>query len=183
MDQKKPKKVYVIGHKNPDTDSICSAIAYANLKNKITGEKYIAKRAGEVNGETAYVLDKFQVSVPSLLDNVHLQVKDMDIRHIEGVSGHMSIKDAWARMKDENIKTLPVTRGEKLEGLITIGDIATSYMEVYDNNILATARTQYRNIVKTLDGTLISGNEHGYFLNGKVVIAASSPDLMENLEG
>ena len=180
MDQKKPKKVYVIGHKNPDTDSICSAIAYANLKNKITGEKYIAKRAGEVNGETAYVLDKFQVSVPSLLDNVHLQVKDMDIRHIEGVSGHKSIKDAWARMKDENIKTLPVTRGEKLEGLITIGDIATSYMEVYDNNILATARTQYRNIVKTLDGTLISGNEHGYFLNGKVVIAASSPDLMEN---
>ena len=141
MDQKKQKKVYVIGHKNPDTDSICSAIAYANLKNKITGEKYIAKRAGEVNGETAYVLDKFQVSVPSLLDNVHLQVKDMDIRHIEGVSGHMSIKDAWARMKDENIKTLPVTRGEKLEGLITIGDIATSYMEVYDNNILATART------------------------------------------
>lgn len=180
MDQKKPKKVYVIGHKNPDTDSICSAIAYANLKNKITGEKYIAKRAGEVNGETAYVLDKFQASVPSLLDNVHLQVKDMDIRHIEGVSDHMSIKDAWARMKDENIKTLPVTRGEKLEGLITIGDIATSYMEVYDNNILATARTQYRNIVKTLDGTLISGNEHGYFLNGKVVIAASSPDLMEN---
>ena len=180
MDQKKQKKVYVIGHKNPDTDSICSAIAYANLKNKITGEKYIAKRAGEVNGETAYVLDKFQVSVPSLLDNVHLQVKDMDILHIEGVSGHMSIKDAWARMKDENIKTLPVTRGEKLEGLITIGDIATSYMEVYDNNILATARTQYRNIVKTLDGTLISGNEHGYFLNGKVVIAASSPDLMEN---
>ena len=180
MDQKKPKKVYVIGHKNPDTDSICSAIAYANLKNKITGEKYIAKRAGEVNGETAYVLDKFQVSVPSLLDNVHLQVKDMDIRHSKGVSGHMSIKDAWARMKDENIKTLPVTRGEKLEGLITIGDIATSYMEVYDNNILATARTQYRNIVKTLDGTLISGNEHGYFLNGKVVIAASSPDLMEN---
>ena len=180
MEQKKPKKVYVIGHKNPDTDSICSAIAYANLKNQITGERYIAKRAGEVNGETAYVLDKFQTEVPALLDNVHLQVKDMDIRQIEGVSGHMSIKDAWARMKDENIKTLPVTRGEKLEGLITIGDIATSYMEVYDNNILATARTQYRNIVKTLDGTLISGNEHGYFLNGKVVIAASSPDLMEN---
>ena len=180
MEQKKPKKVYVIGHKNPETDSICSAIAYANLKNQITGERYIAKRAGEVNGETAYVLDKFQTEVPALLDNVHLQVKDMDIRQIEGVSGHMSIKDAWARMKDENIKTLPVTRGEKLEGLITIGDIATSYMEVYDNNILATARTQYRNIVKTLDGMLITGNEHGYFLNGKVVIAASSPDMMEN---
>lgn len=179
MDQKKPKKVYVIGHKNPDTDSICSAIAYANLKNKITGEKYIAKRAGEVNGETAYVLDKFQVSVPSLLDNVHLQVKDMDTVILRVYLVTCPLK-THGQEKDENIKTLPVTRGEKLEGLITIGDIATSYMEVYDNNILATARTQYRNIVKTLDGTLISGNEHGYFLNGKVVIAASSPDLMEN---
>ena len=153
---KKAGKIYVVGHKNPDTDSICSAIAYANLKREITGNDYIAKRAGQINEETHYVLQKFGVKVPNLLENVKLQVKDMDIRHIEGVSGHMSIKDAWARMKDENIKTLPVTRGEKLEGLITIGDIATSYMEVYDNNILATARTQYRNIVKTLDGTLIS---------------------------
>lgn len=118
--------------------------------------------------------------MPSLLDNVHLQVKDMDIRHIEGVSGHMSIKDAWARMKDENIKTLPVTRGEKLEGLITIGDIATSYMEVYDNNIPCNSENpvpQYRqNTGRNTD----LREEHGYFLNGKVVIAASSPDLMEN---
>lgn len=180
MEKRKSKKIYVIGHKNPDTDSICSAIAYANLKRQVTGEKYVAKRAGDINGETAFVLDRFGVDVPGYLDNVHLQVKDMDIRQIEGVMGNVSIRDAWARMKEENIKTLPVTRNDRLEGLITIGDIATSYMEVYDSNILSTARTQYRNIVKTLDGTLITGNEHGYFLNGKVVIAASSPDLMEN---
>ena len=180
MEKRKSKKIYVIGHKNPDTDSICSAIAYANLKRQVTGEKYVAKRAGDINGETAFVLDRFGVDVPGYLDNVRLQVKDMDIRQIEGVMGNVSIRDAWARMKEENIKTLPVTRNDRLEGLITIGDIATSYMEVYDSNILSTARTQYRNIVKTLDGTLITGNEHGYFLNGKVVIAASSPDLMEN---
>ena len=180
MEKRKSKKVYVIGHKNPDTDSICSAIAYANLKRQITGEKYVAKRAGDLNGETAFVLNRFGVSVPGFLDNVHLQVKDLDIRQIEGVMGYVSIKDAWSRMKEEKIKTLPITRNERLEGLITIGDIATSYMEVYDSNILSTARTQYRNIVNTLDGTLITGNEHGYFLNGKVVIAASSPDLMEN---
>ena len=179
MDQKKPKKVYVIGHKNPDTDSICSAIAYANLKNKITGEKYIAKRAGEVNGETAYVLDKFQVSVPSLLDNVHLQVKDMDIRHIEGVSGHMSIKDAWARMKDENIKTLPGTRGEKLEGLITIGDIAKTYMDTTDSYLLSNARTQYQRIAETVGGEVVEGNGHGYFVKGRVLVGTANPKMME----
>ena len=179
MDQKKPKKVYVIGHKNPDTDSICSAIAYANLKNKITGEKYIAKRAGEVNGETAYVLDKFQVSVPSLLDNVHLQVKDMDIHQIDGVGPNVSLKDTWTKMKENNIKTLPILRDEELLGVISTGDIATSYMDVYDNMILSKARTQYRNIMNTLDGEMVTGNEHGYFTKGKVAIGASSPELMQ----
>lgn len=181
MENIQSRKTYVVGHKNPDTDSICSAIAYAHLKNQITGEKFVPKRAGELNGETTYVLDHFGVEVPGYLSNVHLQVKDMDIRQIEGVRGNASIKDAWARMKEENIRTLPITRNNRLEGLITIGDIATSYMEVYDNRILSTARTQYRNIVHTLDGNLVTGNEHGYFLKGKVIIAASSPDLMENI--
>ena len=181
MENRKVKKTYVIGHKNPDTDSICSAIAYASLKREMTGEEYVAKRAGELNGETAYVLDRFGVEVPGYLGDVHLQVKDMDIRQIEGVRSNASIREAWTRMKQENIRTLPVTRNDRLEGLITIGDIATSYMEVYDSHILSTARTQYRNIVNTLDGTIVTGNEHGYFLKGKVIIAASSPDMMENI--
>ena len=181
MENRKVKKTYVIGHKNPDTDSICSAIAYANLKREMTGEEYVAKRAGELNGETAYVLDRFGVEVPGYLGDVHLQVKDMDIRQIEGVRSNASIREAWTRMKQENIRTLPVTRNDRLEGLITIGDIATSYMEVYDSHILSTARTQYRNIVNTLYGTIVTGNEHGYFLKGKVIIAASSPDMMENI--
>ena len=181
MENRKVKKTYVIGHKNPDTDSICSAIAYANLKREMTGEEYVAKRAGELNGETAYVLDRFGVEVPGYLGDVHLQVKDMDIRQIEGVRSNASIREAWTRMKQENIRTLPVTRNDRLDGLITIGDIATSYMEVYDSHILSTARTQYRNIVNTLDGTIVTGNEHGYFLKGKVIIAASSPDMMENI--
>lgn len=166
-------KIYVVGHKNPDTDSICSAIAYANLKEKITGVRYEPRRAGDVNNETAYVLDKFGVEAPEFLESVQLQVKDLDIRKIEGISGQMSIQEAWQRMKNENMKTLPVTRGSKLEGMITIGDIAESYMEVYDNHILSMSKTQYRNIANTMDGTLVTGNEHSYFLNGKVMVAAS----------
>lgn len=180
MENKKMQKVYVIGHKNPDTDSICSAIAYTNLKQKITGNEYVAKRAGQINEETQYVLKRFGAEEPALLTNVHLQVKDIDLNRAEGVMSNISIKEAWEMMKGERTKTLPVTRDQRLEGLISIGDIATSYMDVYDSRILADARTQYRNVVNTLEGEMVTGNEHGYFVNGKVVIAASSPDLMEN---
>lgn len=171
-------KVYVIGHKNPDTDSICSAIAYANLKKEMTGEEYVARRAGQINEETHYVLDKFGVEAPGLLTNVKLQVKDMDIHRIDGVEPNVSIKDTWAKMKENNIKTIPVLKEDELVGVISTGDIATSYMDVYDNTVLSAARTQYKNIIKTLDGKLITGNEHGYFTKGKVTIGASNPDLM-----
>ena len=84
-------------------------------------------------------------------------------------------------MKNENMKTLPVTRGSKLEGMITIGDIAESYMEVYDNHILSMSKTQYRNIANTMDGTFVTGNEHSYFVNGKVMVAASEVSHMEEV--
>ena len=176
---KKAGKIYVVGHKNPDTDSICSAIAYANLKREITGNDYIAKRAGQINEETHYVLQKFGVKVPNLLENVKLQVKDMDIHQIDGVGPNVSLKDTWTKMKENNIKTLPILRDEELLGVISTGDIATSYMDVYDNMILSKARTQYRNIMNTLDGEMVTGNEHGYFTKGKAAIGASSPELMQ----
>ena len=160
---KKSGKVYVVGHKNPDTDSICSAIAYAHLKKEITGEEYVPRRAGLINEETAYVLQRFGVDAPPLLQNVKLQVKDIDIHKIDGVDPQMSIKDTWQKMKENNIKTIPVLKDEELVGVISTGDIATSYMDVYDNRVLSAAKTQYRNIIKTLDGTLVTGNEHGHF--------------------
>ena len=176
---KKTGKVYVVGHKNPDTDSICSAIAYADLKRQLTGGEYVAKRAGQINEETHYVLKRFKVPAPELLQNVKLQVKDIDIHKIEGVDPNVSIKATWAKMKEQNVKTLPILKDEELVGVISTGDIATSYMDVYDNCIMSEAKTQYKNIVETLDGTLICGNEHGYFTRGKVNVGASSPELME----
>ena len=167
-------KIYVVGHKNPDTDSICSAIAYADLRTKITGEQHNARRAGHLNEETQYVLDFFDVKAPALLTDLRVQVKDVALRELDGIKGSVSIKTAWAKMKEESIKTLPVTRNGKLEGLITIGDIATSYMDVYDSGILSQARTQYRNIASTVDGEILIGNEHSYLLKGKVGIMSSS---------
>lgn len=183
MENKKKRKVYVVGHKNPDTDSICSAIAYANLKQQMAKEdenNYIAMRAGMLNEETQYVLQRFGVEEPRLLANVHLRVQDVDVNRMPGIDSHTSIKDAWAMMKKRNVYTIAVTKDEKLEGVITTSDIAMSYMDVYDSHILADARTQYINIANTLDGEVINGNPHAYFIKGKVAVAASSPEMMES---
>ncbi len=179
--REKKRPVFVIGHKNPDTDSICSAIAYANLKKKITGEEYVARRAGHLNEETQYILERFGVKPPEYIKDVGTQVKDIEIRETEGVSENISLKEAWTLMKENNVVTLPITTAEReLLGLITIGDIATSYMDMYDSSILATANTKYQNIIETLDATLVIGDAEAYFNKGKVLVAAANPDLMEN---
>ena len=180
MSREKDRKVYVVGHKNPDTDSICSAIAYAALKTKITNIPHEPRRAGQLNEETQYVLERFGVKAPRLLSDLREQIKDVELKEVDGLKSSVSIRTAWEKMQESNIHTLPVTRDGKLEGLITIGDIAKTYMEVYDSTILSKARTQYRNIARAVDGEVLTGNEHSYLLKGKVVIAASSRILMSD---
>jgi len=174
-------EIFVIGHINPDTDSICSAIAYAELKRKITGDRYKAKRAGQINSETSFILDRFGIPAPSYLGDVRTQVKDIEIRRINGVNNGISLKTAWANMGKSNVMTLPIVDEQNhLEGLITIGDIAKSHMDVYDSCILSTAQTPYSNIIETLEGEMIVGDSKSYLSEGKVLIAAANPDLMEN---
>ena len=180
MNRDKNRKVYVVGHKNPDTDSICSAIAYASLKTKLTGITHEPRRAGQLNEETQYVLDRFGIKTPRYLSDLREQIKDVELKEVEGLKSSVSIRTAWEKMQESNIHTLPVTRDGKLEGVITIGDIAKTYMEVYDSTILSKARTQYRNIARAVDGEVLTGNEHSYLLKGKVVIAASSRILMSD---
>ena len=180
MSKDRNRKVYVVGHKNPDTDSICSAIAYAALKANVTGIPHEPRRAGQLNEETQYVLERFGVKVPRLLSDLREQIKDVELKEVDGLKSSVSIRTAWEKMQESNIHTLPVTRDGKLEGVITIGDIAKTYMEVYDSTILSKARTQYRNIARAVDGEVLTGNEHSYLLKGKVVIAASSRILMSD---
>ncbi|MQN00775.1 MAG: putative manganese-dependent inorganic diphosphatase [Lachnospiraceae bacterium] len=167
--------VWVIGHKNPDTDSICAAIAYANLKNQTEEGDFVPKKAGPINDETRYVLKTFHVREPETVSSVGTQIRDMNYRHTEGVDAHLSLKKAWALMRQLDVVTLPIVKSDgRLDGLIVNGDIAYSYMDVYDNRELGRARTQYKNIIETLNGVLICGNEHAYFNHGKVVVAAGN---------
>jgi len=175
------KKTLVLGHRNPDTDSICSAICYADFKHKLTGEIYEPCRAGNVNPETQYVLDYFKLKAPRLVENVKTQVKDIEIRKTKGVSRGISLKNAWGLMQENNVVTLPcVTEEGLLEGVITIGDITKSYMNLYDSSIISKACTKYANILDTLEGSMVVGDSEAYFDRGKVLIAAANPDLMEN---
>ncbi len=177
----KKNEILVIGHRNPDTDSICSAICYAYLKNNMNpNQTYVAKRCGDVSKETAFVLDHFGVDAPEFVKDVHTQVSDIEIKYTPGVDGGISIKKAYTMMKELNAVTLPITNEDHhLKGLITIGDIAASDMDVYDNRIVSKASTSYRNIVETLDGTVLCGDIDRTFTEGKVTIAANSPELMK----
>ena len=175
------KKTLVLGHRNPDTDSICSAICYAGFKHQLTGENYEPCRAGNVSPETQYVLDYFKLKAPRLVENVKTQVKDIEIRKTKGVSRGISLKNAWGLMQENNVVTLPcVTEEGLLEGVITIGDITKSYMNLYDSSIISKACTKYANILDTLEGSMVVGDSETYFNQGKVLIAAANPDLMEN---
>lgn len=178
---KRNEKIYVVGHKNPDTDSICSAIAYAHLKQEVTGEEYVPRRAGRLNTETEYVLKRFGIHTPPLLDTVQLQVKDIELLQVEGVSPTVSIRDAWDQMKTEGNKTIPVLNSKELVGVISTSDIATSYMDVIDNSILSRAKTPYHTIIKTLNGKMLTGDDQDFFSKGKVQIAASDAEVMRKL--
>lgn len=175
------KVIYVIGHKNPDTDSICSAIAYADLKNRISnnGYTYVPKRAGQINEETEYVLKRFKQAQPGYMPNVGTQIRDMEIHEIPHADSALSIKQAYQLMREYSANSLPITDGEgRLEGIIGVSDIAKYFLGNSDPTILSKARTQYKRMAETLDGKLILGNEHGYFIRGRVIVGTDSPKLL-----
>lgn len=189
MTDKKKKPIYISGHKNPDTDSICSAMALADLKNKIAEKQmmeeisgqvvYQAVRAGHLNQETRYVMKAFDVTAPTYMRDARTQIKDIFDNKTESVSGNISLRQAWKTMRAVKKATLAITDKEgHLEGLISTGDIAKSYMAVFDNCILAQARTPYENIIDTVEGELLAGNADQYVTSGKVVISTANTEII-----
>ena len=174
-------KVVVIGHRNPDTDSICSAIAYAELKNKTSDLVCEPRRAGKMNQETEFVLKKFGVKPPRMCTDVNPKIRDVDYRDMPGIPGSTSLRKAWEIMRDKQIDTLPVTSPDnELEGVITVKDIATANMDVFDTGILAKSQTTYRNILETLGGTMVVGREDDVCTTGHIRIGTATPEMLEN---
>ena len=170
------RHINIIGHQNPDTDSICSALAYAWLKNRgsLTG-LYEARRAGHVNRETRFVLQHFGVEPPRLCTDVSPQIKDIDIRKQAGIDGEMSLRAAWNLMRDVEIDTLCIVDSDnELRGLITIKDIADANMDLFDTAVLAAANTRCTNLLETLEAELVVGSADAHIDSGNICINLSS---------
>ena len=182
MPKTAPRHINIIGHQNPDTDSICSALAYAWLKNggRFTG-LYEARRAGHVNRETKFALQHFGVDAPRLCTDISPQIKDIDIRTQPGIQGEMSVRAAWNLMREVEIDTLCITdESNELQGLITIKDIADANMELLDTAVLAEANTPLTNLLETLDAELLVGDKDARITKGNICIG-TSPEIMEEL--
>ncbi len=175
------KDIIVIGHKNPDTDSICSAISYAYLKNKISDGNYVPMRAGEVNPETAYVLDYFNVEAPQLTEDVRAQVKDADYKEGIAVDKGISLKKAWQLICENDDTILTVCEDEKVIGVISDGDIAKFFMAEHDDSIVMTAKTPLKNILEAIEGKLVTGDENKILTGGKVVVATANASVLGSL--
>lgn len=181
FDTARQRVIRVIGHKNPDTDSICSAVAYAWLKNHTDEGTYEPRRAGDISRETAFVLNHFGVDVPRLSVDMRPNISNIDIRQEPGVDGGMSMRKAWQRMNERHIDTLVITdEDNNLEGLISVKDIANANMEIFNTSVLGDARTSYSNILEVLDGKMLIGDPDGFVTGGNLHVG-TSPEAMAEL--
>jgi manganese-dependent inorganic pyrophosphatase len=169
--------IYVIGHQNPDTDSICSAIAYANLKKRLGKNEVLPARAGKINKETRFVLDYFAVKPPILLEDVRTRALDITIKtRVKGKAPYVNLRRVWETMQEQNVKTLPiVAKDGYFLGLVTLGDLARKYLSVFHGEDQRLEDVSLKNIIKTLDGKIILG-DLDHIISGKVSVVAMAPE-------
>lgn len=173
--------IYVTGHKNPDSDSICAAYAYSEFKNKTGTLPAVPVRLGHVNPETQYILDYFGVEAPKYLKTVKLKVEDLEFDRITPVSPDISLKTAWNIMKNKSIKTLPVAdANDHLLGVLAIANLTSCYMDIWDNKILAKSNTSFDNILDTLSAKEIYTNPNVKTFPGKIAVIAMKPESMQD---
>ena len=178
---KSTKPIYTIGHRNPDTDSICSAIGYAHLKQAL-GENVVAARAGKINAETKYALEHFQVEQPLLLTDLYPRVKDITIDCKIVVKQHDTLRHLGEVMREHDLKSVPVTDSKGvLVGIVTVSDLAQRYFQELGMQNLANMRVRYRDIIQATDSQVLVSGEEGEFIKGNVRIAAGSLNTIKSV--
>lgn len=176
-----PEQIYVVGHKNPDTDSICSAIALARLKEHLGMKNVVPYRAGKINRETAFVLAYFGVPVPEYLPDLHLRVKDLLKERVPTVQAGTSLQEAWSAMKERSQKTMPVVdKAGRMLGMITIGDIAEAYIGTMGILDFSALKVPVKSVLQTLNGLLLVGEETDT-LRGQVFVGAMHPETLSEI--
>ncbi len=177
--------VFVSGHKNPDSDSICSAIAYADFLFKIGRYNAVPVRIGETNKETEYILKRFHVEIPVLLKTVKQTVEDLDYDKVTVFSKELTLKTAWSLMKQQNLKSAPVLDDHsQLLGLLSTSNIIEGYMDEWDSFILKEANTPIENVIDTLDASILYLDKQLKTIKGEVHIAAmTAQEAVKRIKG
>lgn len=171
------EKVYITGHKNPDTDSICSAIAYADLKNKLGEMDAIPIRLGEISQETKFVLEKWGFEAPDFVSNLKQTVRDLDLEKAFTVTGNISINKAARFIQEQSLQTLPVVDDAGIiEGIVTLSNLTKSYMEVWDDKILWRSKTPIDNIIDVITANIVHLPSEIADYDGRIVVYASVVD-------
>ena len=175
------RPLYVIGHRNPDTDSICSAIGYAHLKQAL-GEAAVPARAGKINSETRFVLEKFGVEIPLLIADLYPRAKDIMSPVAITLLPDETLQELGQRMKESEAKSAAVV-DEKglLLGMVSLGDLARRYFEELEMPDLASAGVSLRAILKVLNGKIEVAGEIDKIVRGKIWIAAAKAETFKRL--
>lgn len=169
--------VFVTGHKNPDSDSICSAIAYADFLFRSGRYNAVPIRLGEISKETEYILNRFHVETPVLLTTVKQTVEDLDYDKVTVFSKELTLKTAWALMKQQNLKSAPVSDDHnQLLGLLSTSNIIEGYMDDWDSKILKDANTPVENVIDTLEASILYLDKNLKTIKGEVHIAAMTDE-------
>ena len=180
---KSTKPIYTIGHRNPDTDSICAAIGYAHLKQAL-GENVVPARAGKVNAETKFALEYFKVEQPLLLTDLYPRVKDVTLDCKIVVKQHDTLRRLGEVMREHNLKSVPVTDSKGLlVGIVTVSDLAKRYFQELGMQNLADMRVRYRDIIAATDSRVLVSGEEGDTIKGNVRIAAGSVKTIQETVG
>ncbi|EJO5346001.1 putative manganese-dependent inorganic diphosphatase [Clostridium botulinum] len=173
--------IYITGHRNPDSDSICASLGYTYLKKQLGYENVVSSRLGDLNNETKFVLDYFNVEPPTLIDTVKTQVSDLDIDKVTPISKDLSLKKAWTIMSENNVKTLPVQDEEgKLIGLAALSNISSTYMGVWQKDILAKSNANIEDIIDTLNAKVYFKKEEKQKFTGNLIVAAMEAKDIKN---
>lgn len=171
QNQSSKNPVYVIGHKNPDTDSICSAIAYSYFKREYDGINAIPCKLGPINRETEFVLNYFNIEEPIYIENVYTQIKDIDYEKPLCANIAWPMLAAWQLIQDSGIRTICVVDdSDKFIGLATLGDLAKVYLSQMNN--IEKYSIPLKNAVSVLSGEVI--NKGSNTLGGNIIVATMS---------
>ena len=175
------RPLYVIGHRNPDTDSIVSAIGYAHLKEAL-GDPAVPARAGKINAETRYVMERFGIEPPVLITDLHPRARDIMSPVVVSVRPQDTLRDLGRLMRETGAKTAAVSDEDGiLHGIVSVGDLARRYFDELEMSDLASVGVTIDGMVTVLNGKVEEGSDLGRPVRGKIWIAAAKAETFRKL--